>query len=139
MIGEAIRIIIAIACAVGANAVCDTYTTVCAVGLGQHLPFSPGLNYAKVSADEDFYVTFTVRGNFNDSSSKHDFQPALTIFRTPSYQMPADVQTAIVDLSVIFGSVRMFAAMNRKPAPSDFDFSNALTGQQDHLTIVSRN
>jgi hypothetical protein len=51
--------------------------------------------------------------------------------------MPVDVQTAIVDLSVIFGSVRMFAAVNRKPGPSDFDFSNALTGQQDHLTIVS--
>jgi hypothetical protein len=60
MIGKAIRIIIALAWFAAVNAVCDTYTTACAIALGQHLPFSPNLNYAKVSADEDFYVTFTV-------------------------------------------------------------------------------
>lgn len=51
--------------------------------------------------------------------------------------MPPDAHTAHVDLSMLFGNVRVYGAMNRKPTPSSFDYSNAFSGQQDFLLIVS--
>jgi hypothetical protein len=54
---------IAVLCLTWMNAsgVCDTFSTVCPVALGQHLPVNTGLAYAIVPADEEYYVAFNVR------------------------------------------------------------------------------
>ena len=51
--------------------------------------------------------------------------------------MPLDTQSVYMDLSVLFGTVRIYAALNRKPSPTDFDYTNALTGQQEYLSMVN--
>lgn len=47
-----------------AHAVCETYSKTCTISIGQHLPYSENLNYAYLSADEDFYLTFSVLIHF---------------------------------------------------------------------------
>lgn len=39
---------------------CETFTSSCAVALGQSLHYTTDLNYIKLGADDDYYVTFTV-------------------------------------------------------------------------------
>jgi len=51
--------------------------------------------------------------------------------------MPADMNTVSIDLSVMFGSVQMFAAVNRQPSTADFDYTNSFSGSPDFLSIVS--
>lgn len=50
--------------------------------------------------------------------------------------MPVGVQVAHVDLSILSGSVRIYAAKNRKPSPASFDYTSAFTGELDFLSIV---
>lgn len=40
--------------------VCETFSSICSVTVGEHFPVTAGLTYASVPADEEFYVTFTV-------------------------------------------------------------------------------
>ena len=51
--------------------------------------------------------------------------------------MPVDIQTVNVDLSIMFGAVQVFCAVNRQPKPTDFDYTNAFSGYPDYLPIVS--
>lgn len=53
--------------------------------------------------------------------------------------MPPNIQVAHVDLSVLSGSVRIYAAKNRKPSPANFDYTSAFTGDMDFLSVVRRN
>lgn len=50
--------------------------------------------------------------------------------------MPLDTTSVHIDLSLLFGSAQMFAAVNRQPSLTDFDFTNSLSGDQDYLSIV---
>lgn len=52
--------------------------------------------------------------------------------------MPLDTNSVYVDLSILYGSVQIFAAVNREPSVSSFDFTNSYTGKADYLPIVSR-
>ena len=44
----------------GVKSVCETFSKVCSVSVGQRLPVSPGSTYALIPADEEFYFSFTV-------------------------------------------------------------------------------
>lgn len=51
--------------------------------------------------------------------------------------MPADAQVVDINLSIYFGSVRIFVAKDREPKTTDFDYSSGASGEQDFLRIVS--
>jgi len=50
--------------------------------------------------------------------------------------MPLDPTSVHIDLSLLFGSAQMFAAVDRQPSLTDFDFTNSLSGDQDYLSFV---
>lgn len=50
-----------LAASIRVAAECETFTSSCPIALGQSLHYTFGINYVKLGADDDYYVTFTVR------------------------------------------------------------------------------
>eukprot|EP00598_Pedospumella_elongata_P002386 CAMPEP_0184975878 /NCGR_PEP_ID=MMETSP1098-20130426/6959_1 /TAXON_ID=89044 /ORGANISM="Spumella elongata, Strain CCAP 955/1" /LENGTH=2755 /DNA_ID=CAMNT_0027498653 /DNA_START=79 /DNA_END=8346 /DNA_ORIENTATION=+ len=91
---------------------CDTFSSACALALGQALPYTTGSTFIKLVPSGSYFISFS---------------------------MPLDTTSVHIDLSLLFGSAQMFAAVNRQPSLTDFDFTNSLSGDQDYLSIISPN
>ena len=71
-------------------------------------------------------------------SELYELTHTLQLFVFSHFQMPLDVQSLQVDISILFGSANMFCAVNRQPSASDYDFSNAIAGRHSDLLLIVR-
>jgi hypothetical protein len=76
-------------------------------------------------------------GNNEDNSNKNIVNLPVHGSYYFSFHMPSGTDVVDINLSVYFGNVEIYAATNREPKASDFDYSSILLGDQDFLRITS--